>query len=222
MNLTITKIRINKVILLTVNQKHLYTCFELPSRHSSQTMSNNDKSYVCRPMEHLNLCREASLLVSTSSWRTCWLPLWVLLHQDLSAKLAIISSAPCEHSPSLWYGWLLYLDITTVFLNPLTNIICVIIAHLSELQCVSSRSTHGWLSLHQAVSSSQEWERTGRALWLSAGRACCFPTETNCHLLHTRQERHYSSSSRGSNRKSRAAIEWRWSTNYRIEERPEW
>lgn len=95
-------------------------------------------------------------------------------------------------------------------------------SHLSELQCVSSRSTHGWLSLHRAASASQEWERTGTALWRSAGHACCFPTETNCHLLHTRQERHYSSSSRGSNRKSRAIIEWRWSTNYRTGERPEW
>ncbi len=163
-------------------------------------MSNTEESYVCCSMQNFHLCWEATLLASTSCWRSPQLPLWVL-----SAQLSIISSAPCEHSPSLWNGWWLCLDLANDLLDPVktgehTDITYVTMFHLFEQLCVSSRSTHGWLSLQPAVSASQQRERTGRALWRWAGRACCYPRETNHRLLHTHTEWHYSSSSRDSHR----------------------
>lgn len=70
------------------------------------SLPNTEETYLCRSMENFNLCRETSFLVSTSCLRFCWLLLW-----PLSAQLAIISSAPCEHFPSLWNGWWLCLDV---------------------------------------------------------------------------------------------------------------
>lgn len=63
---------------------------------------NTQMSYLCCPMEVFNLCRVSNLLAATFCCRASWLLLCVLTEWDLPAQLPINSSAPCEHSPTLW------------------------------------------------------------------------------------------------------------------------
>lgn len=158
-------------------------------------------SYLCCSLKSWNFCWEAYFLLPC-----CWLRFRALTGWRRSAQLSVITSAPCENSPSLCgmtctSHMLRYISSTYLIFKicllsffilctgtKWLNLMCVALLHLSGQQCVSTHSRHEELSLHPADISSLEWEKTGRVHCWEAGRACCFPKGANHHFLETREE----------------------------------